>query len=89
MEFVLLAAIFLTSTGFLVKAAVAPTPIPAVAPAPASGSAEGSTTAPQPSPQLPAMNAPVLQRDTAMLTHMTSNKCISVPACNGSAGSTQ
>lgn len=89
MEFVLLTAIFLTSTGFLVKAAVAPTPTAVVAPATASGSAEGSTTAPQPSPQLPAINAPVLQHDTAMLTHMTSNKCMSVPACGGSAGSTQ
>lgn len=89
MEFVLLAAIFLTSTGFLVKAAVTPTPTAAVAPAMVPALAEGSAAPPQLSPQLPALNAPVRQQDTAMLTHMTSNKCISVPACGASSGSTQ
>lgn len=58
MGFLLLAAIFLSSTGLLIKASVAPPPA-VIAPAPASGSGKGRTTAPQPRPELPGMSAPL------------------------------
>jgi hypothetical protein len=63
MEFFLLAAIFLTSTGFLVHASVALTPPAATAPAHASGAGEGRTTEPQPSHKLPWVSAPLPQQD--------------------------
>jgi hypothetical protein len=69
MEFLLLAAIFLTSAGFLVGAAVAPTPSAAIAPAPASGYGEGSTTAPQSRPTSPGMNVPLPQQDPGPPSH--------------------
>jgi hypothetical protein len=48
MEFVLLAAIFLTSSGFLVGAAVDPTPPPSASSATATVSSSGEMIAPQP-----------------------------------------
>ncbi|CDY78022.1 hypothetical protein BGLT_06828 [Caballeronia glathei] len=46
MGFVLSLVIFLASTGFLVNAAVAPTPSAAVVPVTTPGSSEGRTTLP-------------------------------------------
>lgn len=46
MGFVLSLVIFLASTGFLVNAAVAPTPSAAVVPVSTPGSSEGRTTLP-------------------------------------------
>ncbi|MEM5285510.1 hypothetical protein ACFQ3P_15285 [Paraburkholderia sabiae] len=57
MEFVFLLAIFLTSSGFLVDAAVTPKPSTAVAPPAASVSVERGTIAPQQLPQLSGLNA--------------------------------
>ncbi|PRY08488.1 hypothetical protein B0G81_2169 [Paraburkholderia sp. BL6665CI2N2] len=51
MGFVLSAVIFLTSTGFLVDAALAPTPPAVIVPAAAPGASEGGTTVPQLSPE--------------------------------------
>ena len=53
MEFIFLLAIFLTSSGFLVDAAVKPSPPPA-----ASVSGQSGTMAPQPLPKLSGLNAP-------------------------------
>jgi hypothetical protein len=69
MEFLLLAAIFLTSAGFLVSAAVAPNPPAAMAPASASGSGEDRTTAPQPRPESPGMNVPLPQQNPEPHSH--------------------
>lgn len=56
MAFILLAAIFLTSTGFLVSASLAPTTAATMLP-------DSETTAPQPHPDLPGIIAPFLQQD--------------------------
>jgi hypothetical protein len=61
MEFLLLAAIFLTSSGFLISAAVAPSTPAVIAPTPASGSDEGGAAAPQLRPETPEMNTPLRQ----------------------------
>ena len=58
MGFVLLAAIFLASAGFLGSTKLAPTKPPATASAPISGSGEGSDKALQASPQSIGPNAP-------------------------------
>jgi hypothetical protein len=50
MGFVLSAAIFLTSTGFLLDAARAPTSPAVIVPSSTPGSSEGRTTVPQLSP---------------------------------------
>jgi hypothetical protein len=55
MEFVLLAAIFLTSSGFLVGAAVEPTP--------AAISGNSAIVAPQAGPQLSGSSAPLIKQD--------------------------
>ena len=47
MGFVLSAVIFLTSTGFLVDAALAPTPPAVIVPSSTPGSSEGRATVPQ------------------------------------------
>jgi hypothetical protein len=52
MALVLSAAIFLTSTGFLVGSALAPTPPAVIVPSSSPGSSEGKTTVPQLSPKL-------------------------------------
>jgi len=59
--FVLLAAIFLTSAGFLVSAAVAPTSPKAIVPAPTPGSSESRTTVPRLSPKF-SQEAPLPQQ---------------------------
>lgn len=84
MEFLLLAAIFLTSSGFLVGAAVAPAPTVAIAPAADHASEEGGPVFPQPHPQLSGLNAPLSQpdRERSEQTHKR------VDACDGCAGST-
>ncbi|SAL79975.1 hypothetical protein AWB67_05546 [Caballeronia terrestris] len=51
MAFVLSAAIFLTSTGFLVDAALAPTPPALIVPSSSPRTSEGRTTVPQLSPK--------------------------------------
>ncbi|SAL86036.1 hypothetical protein AWB68_07886 [Caballeronia choica] len=51
MGFVLSAAIFLTSTGFLVDAALAPTSPTVIVQSSTPGSSEGRTTVPQLSPE--------------------------------------
>lgn len=63
--FILLAAIFLSSTGFLIGAALAPTPAVVPAPAPAPGSGEGATTIPQSRLELRGAIAPLTQHDPA------------------------
>ncbi|MBN3756141.1 hypothetical protein G3N95_24590 [Paraburkholderia sp. Tr-20389] len=63
MEFLLLAAIFFTSAGFLIGGAAEKTPTATVAPAPASG-AEGETKVPQLRLQLPGLDAAHVQQDS-------------------------
>ncbi|TDY54131.1 hypothetical protein BX592_102278 [Paraburkholderia rhizosphaerae] len=55
MGFVLLAAIFLTSSGFLVGASLAPTSPTTIAPAPASSSGDTEPTSAQLHPALPGI----------------------------------
>lgn len=62
MEFLLLAAIFLTSSGFLIGAAVAPAPQAAMVQPTAAVPAEGATMTPQPGPHLSGPNSESGQR---------------------------
>jgi hypothetical protein len=76
MGFVLLLAIFLTSTGFLVGAPRAPAPPAAMAPAPGSG--EGRTLVLQLSPEFPGTKTPVPSAGSrATLTNVVSDERIS------------
>jgi hypothetical protein len=75
MEFVLLAAIFLTSSGFLVGAAVAPTPT--VASAPAADPASWSEP-----------NAPLIQQLTAPNAAQRERSHDGASVCDPCAGST-
>ncbi|SAL64288.1 hypothetical protein AWB65_06020 [Caballeronia humi] len=61
MGFVLSAVIFLTSTGCLVNAALAPTPPEAIVPASTPGSSEGPTTVPQIRPEFSTKAPPPQQ----------------------------
>jgi hypothetical protein len=79
MEFLLLAAIFLTSSGFLVGAAVAPAPSVAIAPAPVPASEEAGPVSPQPAPKLSGLNAPLSQPDPECLRTMGSRRCVFQP----------
>jgi hypothetical protein len=58
MGFILLAAIFLTSTGFLVNAAITPSPPATTVLSPASGSRGEEITVPQSHSDFPEMNVP-------------------------------
>lgn len=62
-EFLLLAAIFLTSTGFLVHASISPDPTEVIAPAPAAGSSDSGTAVPQLGREYGGTKTPPLQRD--------------------------
>ncbi|EUC12620.1 UNVERIFIED_ORG: hypothetical protein BDU10_9914 [Burkholderia sp. CF145] len=59
MEFLILAAIFLTSSGFLVGAAVAPPRADATAPAPAAVSGQGGAVLLQPRPKSSGLDTPL------------------------------
>lgn len=84
MEFLLLAAIFLTSGGFLVGAAVAPAPSAAIAPAVDRVSAEGEAVFLPSRPTFSGLNAP-LGEQVPERREQTRN---SVDACDRCAGST-
>ena len=79
MEFLLLATIFLTSTGFLVNAGVSQAPSAVTAPASASasvsvsGASEGGAML-QPAPEFPGMNGFLLaQPDRATVASASPN----------------
>jgi len=63
MEFLLLAAIFLVSGGFLVSAPMRQVSPEVVAPAPASEAAKGGAIRPQPQPGLPMNEVPLPQQE--------------------------
>ena len=75
MEFLLLATIFLTSTGFLVNAGVSQAPSAVTAPASVSvsGASEGGAML-QPAPEFPGMNGFLLaQPDRATVASASPN----------------
>jgi hypothetical protein len=81
MEFLLLAAIFLTSSGFLVRAAVTPAPDAAIAQPAASVDVDGATITPQ--PKASGANVPVRQQFPGRRdgSHGESDVCV---LCSGS-----